>query len=207
MKNTQKGLIVPLLIAVIAVLAIGSGVYYYSQNKTQQTPANNETTPSLSNLNTYTNYGFQFKYPKDFSVKEITCDTDPINCDNLQKPLLVIYAKVGTKTFEYMNIHYSKNVNDAMTPYDNGVESSPVSNNYSDLKGYFNKQSASKYNATTTLLNNTTTYVVKGPSTKTLWFEHQGVYSIGINSGDVFGFPDLNNKFDNIILSSFAFTK
>lgn len=33
MKNTQRGLIVPLLIAIIAVLAIGGGIYYYSHNQ------------------------------------------------------------------------------------------------------------------------------------------------------------------------------
>ena len=33
MKNSQKGFVVPLLIAIIALLAIGSGVYYYSKNK------------------------------------------------------------------------------------------------------------------------------------------------------------------------------
>src|ERR1035437_5381523 len=38
MKNTQKGFIVPLLIAIIAVLVIGAGVYVYEQYKPAQQP-------------------------------------------------------------------------------------------------------------------------------------------------------------------------
>jgi hypothetical protein len=41
MKNSQKGFIVPLLIAIIAVLAIGSGVYIYEQNKPTTFSGNN----------------------------------------------------------------------------------------------------------------------------------------------------------------------
>lgn len=40
MKNLQKGFVVPLIIAIIAVLAIGGGVYVY-ENKKEKTPAVN----------------------------------------------------------------------------------------------------------------------------------------------------------------------
>ena len=39
MKNTQKGFIVPLLLAIIAVLLIGGGAYVYTQNKQADQPA------------------------------------------------------------------------------------------------------------------------------------------------------------------------
>lgn len=44
MKKTQKGFAVPLIIAIIAVLAIGGGVYFYVQNKKQ---SNNNKTGSI----------------------------------------------------------------------------------------------------------------------------------------------------------------
>jgi hypothetical protein len=45
MKNQQKGFIVPLLVLIIAVLAIGGGAYVYTQNKeATQTPVS--TTPT-----------------------------------------------------------------------------------------------------------------------------------------------------------------
>jgi len=53
MKNTKKGFIVPLLIAIIAVLAIGGGIYVYEQSKTtpveQQPVVNNQQTTNTNN--------------------------------------------------------------------------------------------------------------------------------------------------------------
>ncbi|HCH59374.1 MAG TPA: hypothetical protein DEV73_02020 [Candidatus Zambryskibacteria bacterium] len=78
MKNSKKGFIVPVLLAVIAVLAIGGGVYIYNKEKAEapatvdtSTQQTNTETPSVntqadtSNWKTYTNtqYGFEFKYP------------------------------------------------------------------------------------------------------------------------------------------------
>lgn len=45
MKNTQKGFIVPLLIAIITVSAISGGIYYYSQNKPEVPQTVNNTQP------------------------------------------------------------------------------------------------------------------------------------------------------------------
>lgn len=97
MKNKQKGFIVPLLIAVIALLVIGGGVYIYKNKKTEapavidtgtqqtnqnQQQTNTQTSPvntqtnnlpsqtDTSNWKTYTHseYGFSFKYPSTLFV-------------------------------------------------------------------------------------------------------------------------------------------
>lgn len=89
MKNNQKGFIVPILLAIIALLVIGGGAYIY-QNKKAEAPApvdNTETqqtnqiqqqtdtqTPSVNtqmnnvNWETYTDnvYGFELKYPSSW---------------------------------------------------------------------------------------------------------------------------------------------
>lgn len=96
MKNLQKGFIVPIILVIIALLAIGGGVYFYKNKKietpavvnteTQQTntqtpPVNTQTNNSpsqnnTSNWKTYTStqYGFDFKYPSEFSYTERTTD-------------------------------------------------------------------------------------------------------------------------------------
>ena len=50
MKNLQKGFVVPLLIAIIAVLAIGGGVYYYSKNIKPTGPNTVATTPDVTTV-------------------------------------------------------------------------------------------------------------------------------------------------------------
>jgi len=76
MKN-QKGFIVPVLIAIIAVLIIGGGAYLY-QNKKVEAPVvdiNNNvptTTKPTTTLKTYTSdkFSLQFQYPTKLSVSE-----------------------------------------------------------------------------------------------------------------------------------------
>ena len=64
MKNKQKGFIVPLLIAIIVVLAIGGGVYVYENKKTEapvpvttdeQNPQNNTQTTNTTQVTTTQN--------------------------------------------------------------------------------------------------------------------------------------------------------
>src|SRR3989344_3293753 len=45
MKNTQRGFIMPLLLALIAILLVGGGVYVYTQNKQAGQPAVVDQTP------------------------------------------------------------------------------------------------------------------------------------------------------------------
>ena len=60
MKNSQKGFVVPLII-VIAVLAIGGGVYYYSKNpgtpQIQKNTVVNNTVDNTQNTSTDQNCG------------------------------------------------------------------------------------------------------------------------------------------------------
>lgn len=52
MKNYKQGFIVPLLILIIAVLVIGGGIYFYSQNKSQQAPQQSLTKNQTSQVST-----------------------------------------------------------------------------------------------------------------------------------------------------------
>ncbi len=98
MKNSQKGFVVPLLVAIIAVLAIGGGVYVYETKKvetpapidlqveqsdqTQQpTVQNNPVNPPVKNTpvspktNTsswkkYSDASISFEYPSLVSIKQ-----------------------------------------------------------------------------------------------------------------------------------------
>ncbi len=78
MKNSKKGFAVPLLIAVIALLVIGVGVYMYKNKKTEspvvvdtETQQTNQiqqqnNTQNYSDLKTYENskYKFSIQYPQ-----------------------------------------------------------------------------------------------------------------------------------------------
>lgn len=72
MKNSQKGFIVPLLLLIITILVVGVAVYVYKKErvKTPASDAGIQKAVTLS-LKTYTNekYGFEFKYPENFSIK------------------------------------------------------------------------------------------------------------------------------------------
>ncbi|GEM_PF-5675366 len=90
MKNSQKGFVVPLLIAIIAVLVIGGGVYVYENNKTkapvvdtatqqqdqsqQQINSQSPTPATQSNQafswKTYSNpeHQFSIQYPSNWVV-------------------------------------------------------------------------------------------------------------------------------------------
>ena len=50
MKNSQKGFVVPLLIAIIAVLVIGGGVYVYEKNKKTETPVVDTGTQQINTV-------------------------------------------------------------------------------------------------------------------------------------------------------------
>ena len=98
-KNSQRGFIVPLLIAIIAIFVVGGGVYEYSQNKnTQKSGVENQNTQNdiaktntsdnlggrgventdpqidqkTSDWQTYTDskFGYSLKYPSGYSVRK-----------------------------------------------------------------------------------------------------------------------------------------
>lgn len=51
MKTTQKGFIVPLLLALVAVLVLGGGAYVYVQNNQTNQPATATSTTQILNVN------------------------------------------------------------------------------------------------------------------------------------------------------------
>ncbi len=72
MKNLQKGFVVPLIIAIIAVLAIGGGIYY-SKNKSKISSNTSQgVVKETADWKTYSNnkYGFEFKYPPTWYMSE-----------------------------------------------------------------------------------------------------------------------------------------
>ncbi|MDE2233809.1 MAG: PKD domain-containing protein, partial [Patescibacteria group bacterium] len=82
MKNFNKGFVVPAVIAVIATLIIGSGIYVYEKNK-QPSPAGQSGTPdtSLANTNgwkTYNNaaYNYSIKYPANWYINTTYSNQD-----------------------------------------------------------------------------------------------------------------------------------
>jgi hypothetical protein len=80
MKNLQKGFVVPLIIAIVAVLTIGGGIYY-SQKKSEvpsntisgsnSTASSKNVSDEMSGWKTYRNdqLGFEFKYPSDWQYR------------------------------------------------------------------------------------------------------------------------------------------
>lgn len=88
MKNLQQGFIMPLLLAIVAVLVVGGGVYVYKNQKVEkpvvdsgieqsdqnQQKVDAQTPPvvakeNISNWKIYTNkeYGFDLQYPKEWT--------------------------------------------------------------------------------------------------------------------------------------------
>lgn len=79
MKN-QKGFVVPLVIAIVALLAIGGGTYVYVKNNKEKVDKVEEieNQDQTADWKTYTNgkYGFEFKYPKNLIELDRTLMTE-----------------------------------------------------------------------------------------------------------------------------------
>ncbi|OGI95344.1 hypothetical protein A2917_02140 [Candidatus Nomurabacteria bacterium RIFCSPLOWO2_01_FULL_42_17] len=56
MKNSQKGFVVPLIIAIIAILAIGGGVYYFKTANTGSSSVNNNPDTNQANSNIFSDF-------------------------------------------------------------------------------------------------------------------------------------------------------
>ena len=89
MKDLQKGFVVPILIAVVAVLIIGGGVYVYKKEKVGTSVVDTETKSETSSTKTSTWKTYNFpgspciesgpissKYPSDWTL-EINYYTTP----------------------------------------------------------------------------------------------------------------------------------
>ncbi len=74
MKNSKKGFIIPLLVAIIAVLIVGSGAYIYSQKKSETLQNTPTTSSNFSDQKTYVwkDGEVTFQYPATWKIVEHT---------------------------------------------------------------------------------------------------------------------------------------
>ncbi len=88
MKNSQKGFIVPLLIAIIALLVAGGGAYVYLNKKTSEAP--NQT--SNNNNSKQTDSGVK-------TTNKNTTSCVPTNSgEGLSYPLVIIFPQADSST-------------------------------------------------------------------------------------------------------------
>ena len=134
MKNLQKGFVVPLLIAIIAVLVVGGGVYVYNNNKkaeiqdlpadteiqttnqvqqqtnTKTPPANTQTNNLNSQSETlnwkiYSGVNFSFKYPPDWYMN--ISSPGSINITNYDPSFYETHGSDAPLSKENIAIHIS----------------------------------------------------------------------------------------------------
>lgn len=111
--NMKKGFIVPLVIVIIALLAIGGGAYVYTKNKSSKNSdsANTQATSTIQTADwkTYTNneFGFQVKYPANLEVKETSLSAEskyitisPIGYIGDGAPIFVIKGGKDIQSYE-----------------------------------------------------------------------------------------------------------
>lgn len=146
MKNLQKGFIVPLILAIIAILIVGGGAYVYLNKKTQIF------------WKTYTSekYGFEFKYPQNLSI--ITESTGEGNYDgdrfyiqglvsdpnNIPRLLEVSYPTTSTNTQAFTDTQELIDYIERNSPLPPGIEIGP--DNKIIEKDFFNLGKAIIYN-------------------------------------------------------------
>jgi hypothetical protein len=192
MKNTQRGFIVPLVIAIIALLAVGGGVYVYTKNHSTNTAAT--TTPQVASLKTYTNskYGFQFKYPQEFLPDEQDDSTFE----------MILRSK---KSGGFIVVRYGKsdNVKISGSIYPATSKAEVVSNKGTET---INSNSWSKFNFDSipqegrgTAGSEVTYYTIKGDSTVVVQCENCSEETFGEEASST-------RAAFNQILSTFTFT-
>jgi hypothetical protein len=140
----QKGFVIPLIIAIVAIFAVGGG-YYYTQkgNFLKDDKKGNvviddskiaSTADETKDWKTYKSeeYGFEFKYPADWTYREnnlsggstgfkfsVCFNPEPLPSDNCKNALLVIADKTT-----YIGQHLKE------TYFDLTLSNSWINNNY-----------------------------------------------------------------------------
>ncbi|MCX6787323.1 MAG: hypothetical protein NTY93_02245 [Candidatus Kaiserbacteria bacterium] len=71
MKNSQRGFVMPLLLAIIAILLIGGGAYVYMQNKQTNQPATTNSVAQITQSDELVQAKFELAILKFWQVKEV----------------------------------------------------------------------------------------------------------------------------------------
>ncbi len=233
----EKSLLLPILLSVLGATVVGGGAYYMGVNQSQNQPtvivtatpvptstpiASSTPSPtpsptatpaatidSTANWKTYTDtkYGFSFKYPPTWAVKNNTAKNDPVMelalVDTAKK-----YTSEGSDLFPIVFGVAKDDVNSSIDTYLTGGRE--------PLK--------SELQSETAIIAGKTAYVLKGSGTGTGGYSNERIifnggyiYSFGTNAhlaghsniNDPIGTPETQaiNKVFEDILSTFKFTK
>ncbi len=122
MKNSQKGFVVPLIIAIIVLLVISGSVYIYKNKKAEapavvNTQTNNSKSTDISSWKTYNVFDFSFKYPDDWYLNY---DSGNITIANYKLFSVYNFGTDGPLSPDKMVIQISIDTN---LPSENNVES------------------------------------------------------------------------------------
>ena len=126
MKNLQKGFIVPVLLAIIAVLVIGGGVYIYESKKT-------ETPLVVNNQNQLPNQNQQQTNTQTPVATQPKVSPDPTTT----KPLITVISPNGGETFKQnspITVKWSQNFSGYASIYLMG----DAGHVYSSIPTFFN---------------------------------------------------------------------
>jgi hypothetical protein len=80
MFKNQKGFVIPLIIAIIAILVVGGGVFVYNNKKVEAPIVDQDIVTNVDiakDWKTYTNtqYGFSFQYPVEYDLNDHTTES------------------------------------------------------------------------------------------------------------------------------------
>lgn len=75
MNNSQRGFIIPLVVAIIAILAVGGGVYVYTQSKQNETIGSQNKEKEISKNNQITNSAITISTESKIEISKISGST------------------------------------------------------------------------------------------------------------------------------------
>lgn len=118
MKNTQRGFIMPLLLALIAILLVGGGAYVYTQNKQTSQPAVIDQTPQTTS--TAQTPSSQTAGP--LTIKPLTPVVE------MDQPSMAYKNSIIPIQLGEMSVEVRQQLNDAIKKSDSEIKSRSVGN-------------------------------------------------------------------------------